>query len=293
MKAVFTIVNSLRTRYFVAGDGTPFILVHPVGYPAEIYARTIAGLSDTYRVIAPDLPGQGFTEPPACWNRAPQAIMAEHVLALADCLGCERFSILGSSLGGLVAAVVALRAPERIANLVLVGTGSVFNPPASQSQVLRAVYQNGSRVYADPSLATCRDRMRNTCHVIPDAEDILLAHVTAYALPGAHESYKAIIDGLITSMGAVESTGYDRLEAIAARTLVIVGMKDIRTSFAAHRDGVMRMPDARILGIPECGHLPFVEAPEAFNSAVKRFLAGDAIGERPVAPTGSPSTAIA
>jgi pimeloyl-ACP methyl ester carboxylesterase len=281
VKAAFAVVDSLRTRYFIAGKGPPLLLVHPVGYPAEIYARTIAGVSDSFTVVAADLPGQGFTEPPTTWDRPPQVVMADHVLALADHLGFPHFSVLGSSLGGLVAALIALRAPDRIDHLVLVGTGTVFNPPGAQSQVLRAVYANGSRVHADPSLATCRERMRTTCHVMPDAEDILLAHISAYALPGAAESYKAIIDGLIASLGDPDATVFDRLQQIITRTLVVVGAKDIRTSYAAHRDGAARMPDARIVAMPECGHLPFVEVPDAFNALLKGFLAGEAIGERP------------
>ena len=276
MKVRFAAINGLRMRYLEAseGNGPPLLLIHPVGYPAEIFARTLGGISWSVRLIAPDLPGQGFSEAPAEWSVAPQVFMARQVIALADALGIETFSILGSSLGGLVAALVALEAPSRVDNLVLVGTGSVFNDPSTQPKVLEAVYANGSRAYRDPSLETCRDRLSKTCFRAPPAEDILLAQLTAYALPGALETYRAIIDGLIASAADPASTAFPRLEALTMRSLVIVGEQDIRTSFEAHRAGCQRMRDARLLRLPDCGHLPYLEMPDEFNRAVSTFLLG-------------------
>ncbi|HZQ62158.1 MAG TPA: alpha/beta fold hydrolase [Casimicrobiaceae bacterium] len=279
MKAQFVDVGGLRTRCLVAGQGDAVLLVHPVGYPAEVFARTIAGLEDRFHLIAPDLPGQGFTAPPPTWNRAPQLIMADHVIELTRVLGLSKFSLLGSSLGGLVAALVALRAPERVAKLVLVGTGSVFNEPREQAAVLEQVYANGSRAYADPSLATLRARIANTCHGMPEAEDVLLATMTAYAWPGAREAYRAIIDGLIASIMERDATVFERLEQIRVPTLVVVGANDVRTSFEAHRRGAERMRDARVIQLPACGHLPFLERPGEFNAALAAFLHGESPGQ--------------
>jgi len=283
MRAVFATIGGLKTRALVAGSGPALILVQPVGYPADVFARTLAGLADRFTVVAPDVPGQGFSEPPAAWPAAPQVMMADHVLALADHLGVGRFSVLGSSLGGLVAALIARRAPERVDALVIVGSGSVFNDPAGQPRTLQAVYANGSRVFADPSLETCRARLHVTCHRRPEAEDILLTQITAYAQPGMGAAYKAIIDGVSATAADPEATVHPHLETLAMRSLVIVGEQDIRTSYAAHRAGAARMPDARILRLPDCGHLPFLELPEVFNDALARFLAGEAVGERPAA----------
>ena len=274
MKACFANVGGLGTRYITAGDGPPLFLIHPVGYPAEIFARTLTGLADRLRMIAPDLPGQGFTEAPDAWPVPAQVFMARHVIALADQLGIERFSILGSSLGGLVAALVAIEAPDRIDGLVLVGTGSVFNDPSTQPKVLEAVFANGSRAYRDPSLDTLRARLANTCFRAPAADDILVSQMTAYALPGALDRYRSIIDSLIASVNEPTATAYPRLEQLTMRALVLVGEEDIRTSYEAHRLGCLRMGDARIVRLADCGHLPYLEKPEEFNDAVGEFLVG-------------------
>ncbi|SIT40728.1 conserved hypothetical protein [Paraburkholderia piptadeniae] len=280
MKAQFARIDGLLTRYFIAGSGPLLMLVHPVGYPAEIYARNIDALSHARTVVALDLPGQGFSEAPAQWRPAPQVAMARHVSALASHLGFERFSILGSSLGGIVAALVALHEPARVERLVLIGTGSVFNEPSGQPAVLQRVYANGSRVYADPSIDTLRSRIANTCFAAPAADDILLAHLSAYALPGAGEAYRRIVEGLSDTIGDPECSAYPFLERLTMPTLIVIGDEDTRTSYAAHRAGGLRMRDAQMLRFAQCGHLPFLECADAFNRAVNTFLDEGAVGER-------------
>jgi len=281
VKAAFCDIAGLRTRYFISGTGPLLVLVHPVGYPAEIWTRNIDALSTSFTVIAPDLPGQGHSEAPARWEVPPHWAMAEHLVRLVELLGHEQFSVVGSSMGGQVAATLALRYPQQVERLVLVGTGSVFNNPNAQADVLRAVYANGSRAYADPSLAACRARIANTCFRPPDAEDILLTQLTAYALPGAAAAYKALIDRLIETVEATEYLAYPQLERITAPALVIIGREDKRSSVEAHRAGALRMADARITVYDECGHLPYLEHATRFNADLELFLKGEAVGAHP------------
>lgn len=257
MRAEFRDVLGRRMRCLRAGSGPALVLLHPVGYPADVFARNLDALGERFTVVAPDLPGQGFSDGPVRWDAPPQVGMADAVVALADALGFGRFSVLGSSLGGLVAALVALRARDRVDALVLVGTGSAFNDPAGQPATLARVFENGSTAYRDPSIASCRARLANSCFEAPPAEDLLLAQITAYALP--------------------------HLERIAARTLVVIGEDDPRTSRATHEAGVARIPDARLLAYPRCGHLPFLELPDRFNADVAAFLA-DAAPSDPRSP---------
>ena len=272
MKVAFADVEGLRTRYLIAGTGPLVVLVHPVGYTADVFIRLIPVLSRAFTVAAPDLPGQGFSAPKPGPQVPPQRYMADQMLSLATLLGFDRFSILGSSLGGLVAALVALDAPARIDKLVLVGTGSVFNDPADQPRVLQAVYANGSTAYLDPSPDACRVRIGNTCHVKPAAEDLLLLQATAYALPGALDAYRAIIDGMIDSAADVRHTAYPHLERLQMPVLVVLGANDKRTSVEAHRAGTARIPVASMAVIDDCGHLPYLEHPEQFARILAGFL---------------------
>jgi pimeloyl-ACP methyl ester carboxylesterase len=96
--------------------------------------------------------------------------------------------------------------------------------------------------------------------------------MTAYALPEMADAYRAIIEGLSASMENRDATAFHHLEQIRARTLVIVGANDVRTSFEAHAAGVKRMPNATIVRIENCGHLPFLERPDEFSRLVQTFL---------------------
>jgi 2-hydroxy-6-oxonona-2,4-dienedioate hydrolase len=280
MRVQFVEINGLMTRLFTAGSGPLLMLVHPVGYPAEIYARNVDELSSAYTVVAADLPGQGHTEAPARWHAAPQVVMASHTAAVASHLGFDDYSIVGSSLGGLVAALTALNYPDRVRRLVLIGTGSVFNEPSGQPAILQKVYANGSRAYSDPSMDTCRARIAATCFRAPAADDILLSHLSAYALPGAAANYRYVIDQLSATIADASASAYPRLEELSMPTLIIVGNDDTRTSYASHLAGAVRIRDAQILRMSECGHLPFLEQQERFNGVLLQFLDGVEVGER-------------
>src|SRR5262249_13015448 len=120
-----------------------------------------------------------------------------------------------------------------------------------------------------------------TCYREVEADDVVLAQMIAYALPSAFDNYKAIMSGLIASITDPSASVYPHLSKINNRALIIVGEKDIRTSLDSHRKGAARMGNAQLLSIPECGHLPFLELPEVFNTVVARFLAGEDVGHRP------------
>jgi pimeloyl-ACP methyl ester carboxylesterase len=280
MRAGFERVDGRLMRYLVAGSGPALLLIHPVGYPADVFARNFEALAEAFTVVAPDLPGQGFSEAPASWDPAPQRLMMRSVLALADRIGLGRFHLAGSSLGGLIAALIALHHGDRVLSLTITGSGSVFNEPSGQPAVLEQVFRNGSSAYLEPSLERCRARLANTCHVAPPAEDILLTQITAYAWPGALEAYRSIIQGLAATIADPQHSVYPHLEQIRVPSLVIVGAEDKRTSAQSHAAGVQRMADARMLVYPGCGHLPFLEQPERFNRDLLDF-AGNADGARP------------
>jgi pimeloyl-ACP methyl ester carboxylesterase len=246
-------------------------LIHPVGYPADVFARNIDALADEFTVVAPDLPGQGFSEAPSSWEPSPQRHMMRAVLGLADQIGLGRFHLAGSSLGGLIAAMTALHQGDRVVSLTITGSGSVFNEPTGQPAVLEQVFRNGSTAYRDPSLETCRARLANTCHVAPLAEDILLTQITAYAWPGAIEAYRSIIDGLAATIADPEESVFAHLDRIRTPALVIVGAEDKRTSAQSHAAGVQRMANARMLLYEGCGHLPFLEQSERFNRDLRDF----------------------
>ena len=101
------------------GDGEPLVALHPNGFCAGMYDPLVARLDDRYRVVGVDLRGHGASETVTDEARLGNDAMARDVLRVLDHLGIDRFALLGVSLGGGVAVLVASEAPQRVVSLML------------------------------------------------------------------------------------------------------------------------------------------------------------------------------
>ncbi len=281
MKAQFVHVDSSSVRLLTAGAGLPLLLLHPIGHSADVFIRNIDVLAGRHVVIAPDLPGHGFSDAIDFAGMPPQVATCRHLLSLMTELGHDRFAVLGSSYGGLVAALMALQAPGRVSHLCVVGSASTFANDGGQEQTLRAVMANATTAMRSPTLEACRQRLGN---IVFDrakvAEEVLLLQMTCYAMPDRLTAFMETIEALIASSHAHEGRAHDRLEQLCQPALVIVGRNDIRAGWQQHEQGTARMTDARCLVLDECGHLPQMEHADRFNTAVLDFLGRDSWGKK-------------
>lgn len=280
MRARFIDVDGVRTRVLYAGAGPALFLLHGVGVSGDTFIRNIDELGKRYTVYAPDMLGHGFTDAVAFKGQPPQVATVRHLGRLADILGAERYSVAGSSYGGLIASLMWFDRPARVENLIVIGSGATFHPGPEQEQTLRNAAANASQALADPTIESCRKRLGAICFDPRSvAEEILPVQLTAYALPDRFDAYKETIAGLIATCASTEHRVYSRLEQLTARTLILTGRDDIRADWKLHVEGRKRMPNARLLIFEQCSHLPYMEHPEAFNKAVDGFLAGGSVGE--------------
>jgi pimeloyl-ACP methyl ester carboxylesterase len=238
-----------------------------------MFYRNIDVLAERFRVIAPDLPGHGFSDRIPLGGRVPQVVIVEHLLALLDELSTQTYSLVGSSYGGLIAALMTLSRPQRVSKLVIVGSGGTFQEAAEQKTALLRILDNAAGAMGAPSLQSCRARLANICaDPTSVAEETLLAQLTSYALGDRFEAFKEILAGYIASLESHEDRALSRLEQIHAPTLVITGRNDIRATVESHERGTRRIPDARLAVFENCGHLPYMEHATAFNNETTRFL---------------------
>ena len=273
MKVRFAEIDGHQTRFLCEGSGPPLMLLQPIGHSGDVFIRNIEVLAASHTVIAPDLPGHGFSAAIDFGAQAPQSRTARHLGALADHLGFEHYAVVGSSYGGLIAALMWFERPERIKELVVVGSGSVFHPPELQRTVLKAVYANASQAMANRTIASCRQRLANICYSPASvSEEILLVQATYYALPDRFSAYQRTIQGLIDSVDDVKHGVHSRLEKLTALTLVITGRDDIRAKLDLVEQGCARLPNAELAVFERCGHLPYMEYPARFNELVLDFL---------------------
>src|ERR1700690_4461174 len=118
----FLDVRGVRTHLLKGGRGRPLLVLHPE-LGANMWFPYHEALAARFQVFAPDHLGFGESERPEWLERIDDLVF--HYVDLLDMLGLERVSIIGTSLGGRVAAELAVAHPQRVERLVLVGASGL------------------------------------------------------------------------------------------------------------------------------------------------------------------------
>lgn len=284
MQASFVEIGGVRTRYLHAGSGYPILLLHGVGMAADSWIENMEALAGEFDVYAPDMLGCGFTPLNAPNNAPPdgppQLAMVAHLSALIDHLGLDKFAIVGSSLGGLIAALQYFEMPDRVESITFAGSAALFAAEKNElKEIFAASFKNGSMAYADISIETLRQRLANIVHdiaVIPDY--VLHTQMTSYALPWSLAAYQHRMQGMLTALDASDAGWVrHRLGEIAVPSLAIAGDEDPRTNDDWEAQAIAGIANARRVAFAHCGHLPHLEYPDKFNRLIARFVAGKSL----------------
>jgi proline iminopeptidase len=200
--------------------------------------------------------------------------MADDTVAFCRVLGLERPVVLGHSFGGTVALTLALRHPDLAGRLVLVDTTACWSSDHAEALALleawhgHAVRAAARSMEGDTSAEAHADFHRL---VFPTYVWDPALRAPVMAAVGRSGYVHALADRF---WGGLADT-YDlraRLGEIGWPTLVIVGERDWRTPPSASRTIAAGIPGAELLVLPDVGHFPYAEAPEAFAAAVGQFM---------------------
>jgi pimeloyl-ACP methyl ester carboxylesterase len=262
-------VKGGRIRYFVAGEGPPLVLVHGLGGSAANWCELVPLLAGTRRLIVPDLPGHGGSDPlPAV---ASLGAFADRVVAVAERERASPAPLVGHSLGGAVVLQLALRRPDAVTKIVLaaaagLSVGTRFGRSlVSASMVLRPgrlVARHADRVVRSPRLR------RATFGRYYVADPVGL---TERALRGFLAGHLLHTD-LATAWRALRRDDpRERLEEILYPVLVLWGALDAQLPLDDAFEYTRRL-HATLRVIPECGHLLIGERPDACADAILSFV---------------------
>ena len=270
-------VDGRGVRVVEAGPdgGEPVLCVHGLGGWAENWRETLRALGDAgFRAVAIDLPGFGDSEaaPRASYFRGEAALYARVIPAALDALGIRESHVLGHSLGGAVAYMGAVSAPERVRSLTLVAPGGLgldlpWTLRLGSVPFIRTLLRPGTRRAARAGLASCFHDPRR----IPAA---LLEECDRYARSSVAETFRVLqagvtLRGLRPDIRAEWLAHADRYEG----PVLVVWGEDDAVLPLAHAGAVTELfPRAVLRTIPEAGHLVMVEQPEAFHDVVLPFL---------------------
>ena len=271
----------MKTRRLTAGDvelevleagagGRPLMLVHGFTGAKEDFADHLDQLGGLgWHAVAPDNRGHGGSDHPAGTGAYSLAIFAADVVALADQLGWERFVLLGHSMGGMIAQVVAVDYGARLDGLVLMDTSH-----AAPDGVDPEAIELGKKIVAENGMATLVELQRDRdSELDTPANRRVMAERPGYVEFGEAKMLASSPDMWIAMVDEMLGQG-DRLEGLAGvtvPTLVIVGEQD--TPFIAHSERMAAtIPGAQLVVLPDAGHSPQFENPDAWWKALTGFL---------------------
>ncbi len=237
--------------------GPALFFVHGVGSTAAIWDAQLRAFENEYRCFAIELRGNGaLTDPdPSAIHRAGYA---DDVLAVADAAGVDTFTIVGCSLGGVVAFELWSRVPERIDAMVLVGTFAHYPNAAEYVRgILDALRQAGDMpTFAEQRAAKLGlppERMRETLEQMACKSVACYEAATQATWTG---DYRAL------------------LPTIAVPALVVSGERDTIAPYRLSQEIAIGIPGARLEVIEDAGHVTNADAPGAFDETMRKFLRG-------------------
>lgn len=261
--------HGIVTNVHDAGQGPPVLLIHGSGPGVSAWANwrlTIPALATEFRVVAPDMVGFGYTErPPGI--RYDLDTWTAHAIAVLDALGIERAHVVGNSFGGSLALSLAIRHPDRVERLVLMGSVGV---PFAMTPGLDAVWGYEPSVEAMEALLPLF--AYDTSMIGPDLARL---RYEASVRPGVHEAYAAMFPAPRQAALDAMTHRVEDIAAITAPTLVVHGRDDQVIPKQNALDLLALIDDAQLHVFGRCGHWTQLERAADFASLVTRFLRGD------------------
>ena len=249
----------MRLAWESQGGGAPLLLVHGLGYTRQGWGPQRALLARRYRVLSYDNRGIGESEiPPGPYTVAE---LAGDALQVLDEAGVEGAHVLGASLGGMVAQLLAAEHADRVDRLVLAGTtpgGAKAFPLPQQTLALMA------EAAALPPEVALRRFVENALAPGSSFVDEVFAYRQRHPPDPAGWAAQAAAGATWDADG--------RLAQISAPTLVVAGTADAVVDPRNARLLADAIPNARLELIDGAGHLPFWERAEEFAALVERFL---------------------
>jgi pimeloyl-ACP methyl ester carboxylesterase len=259
-------VGGLELAYRRAGSGPVLVLLHGAYEDSRIWEHQFEDLSDEFTVIAWDAPGCGGSDDlPEGYAGSYGAVLAGFLGALGLTEGSRRPHVLGLSFGSTVAMDLWKVRPEIPATLILASAyagwaGSL--PPEEVErryrQVLAELDQPAEKIVRAwlPTLFTER--------ATPEATGLAARVMADFRAPGMRT--------MLELAGRADYRPV--LPTITVPTLLLYGAEDVRSPVAVGEALRAQIPGARLEVLPGAGHMSFLEAPEAFDGAVRRWLEG-------------------
>jgi pimeloyl-ACP methyl ester carboxylesterase len=260
-----------RVEYVEIGEGEPLLFVHGLSGCWRNWLESLPHFGAGHRAIALDLPGFG-TSPMPTWPIEMTAY-GQLIHEFCESLGLERTTLVGNSMGGLIAAEAAMDRPELYRRLALVSAAGIINtwrPEARATATAWGWKRFGANVAERGSWFLSRPRTREVLMgPFVHRPDELEADLLWQQLDGGVRC-PGFGDALFS---LIRYDARERLGSIELPTLVVSGLSDRIVPPSAAISYHRRIPNSRLEIFERTGHVPQLERPLRFNTVLDDFLA--------------------
>ncbi len=271
------VVDGRRVNVVSVGEGPPLLFVHGLGGSWANWLENICSFAGDRRVVALDLPGFGASELP----REPISIAgyARTLDAVCAALEIDAAAVVGNSMGGFVAAELAITYPQRVERLGLVSAAGLSIDELRLEHLLRRLARierivafYGGLVASQSELLARRAGLRRlVMSAVAAHPGRLPAPLVSEQIAGAGRP------GLLPALRAMAAYPLrDRLGEIVCPTLIVWGALDRLVPVRDADEFARLIPGSRKIVYPDTGHVPMLERPDCFNEDLRSFLEEEA-----------------
>ena len=254
-------VFGAKIRYLEAGDTAKptVILLHGLGAQAESWQLTIPALAANYHVIAPDQIGFGKSDKPFLKYRV--ATFADFLDKFMAELKIEKAHLVGNSMGGWVAGLMAVKYPNRVEKIVLADAAGILPENINTDAIYQLNNSTRDEIRANLKLIFATPAFQNNEALV---DQFMTQRVVT------NDGYT--INSLIESIKRKEDFLNDRLGEIKKPTLIIWGKQDGLLPVSDAEIFKKGIADSQLVIFDNCGHVPQFEKALDFNKTVLEFL---------------------
>lgn len=241
-------------------SGPPVVFLHGAGMSSVVWMDILRQVSPLRRVIAPDLPGHGQSDP---WHTPSLALYRDAVGTMCAHLQVPKVVLVGHSLGGAIALSCALEHPDRVAGLVLVASSTALSLPKEVLIALERELPPGD----DTPVEHLPDSLRSLCFS-PSTHKETVRRWQAVLM----QATRGVVLSDFALCEHLNLRDDPRRLALNLPMLVVGGADDLLVQKTQLLQTQADLPHAQLAMIPNAGHLPMLEQPGPFVEALRSFL---------------------
>ncbi len=248
------VINEIKVNYKIEGTGEPLVILHGWGGSSNSWLKVIEKLKKDFKIVCPDLPGFGKSEPPkSIWGLKEYANWLKEFV---EKLKLEKFFLLGHSFGGRIAIKFSTFWPEKIKKLILCNSAGIKQKKNFKEKIIFSLALLGNAIFSPKILQRFKDKAQNLFYLFIRNLDYAKANKTM------KEVMKKVIEEDILP----------HLPLLKAETLIVWGEKDnilpLDHAFIFRE----KIPNSEIKILPKTFHSPHLENPEVLAQIISQFL---------------------